>query len=175
MYFHTGLLSKSAIRALCLALFAVLGLFAFIWPVGSRQLAADPSTPTVKRLKEGFPNYDIRADKRANEKLRAFRLASKKSAWDVADVRDAFVRGEKRLKARVPALKIEYNNDLRTPEIIAPDVTAGEAVLARASGTSRVDTLRSFLAQNTELVGARAAQINELVSAADYTNPDGVL
>ncbi len=130
----------------------------------------------MKRVREPrFPNYDIRADKEASEKLASFRQAAGKTAVDVADLRDSFVRGENRLKRRVAALKVEYNNDTRVPEVIAPNVTQGKGVLARESAAGRAATLRNFISQNAELVGARPTQIAELTTAADYTNPDGKL
>ncbi|MEP7212830.1 MAG: M36 family metallopeptidase, partial [Acidobacteriota bacterium] len=122
-----------------------------------------------------IPNYDIRSDKDAIEKIAGFRGSMNRAASDVADVRDSFVRGEEKLRSSVPTLKVEYNSDIRTPEVIGPDVALGRQMLTAPSGVKRSDILRGFLKQNTELVGARDQQINDLKTAADYTNPDGNL
>ncbi len=175
MYLHIGLPSKRAVCVLVLALLAGASAFALFWPFGTVQHAAKGLRTKTISSDERFPNYDIRTDKEAGEKLAAFRSSVKKTASDVADVRDGFVRGENRLRATVPSLKVEYNDDIRTPEIVAPDVAKGKVVLARGVEKTRADTLRSFLDQNRELVGARSEQIGELVTAADYTNPDGKL
>src|SRR6478672_3348110 len=164
MYLHIGLLSKKAVRALGCGVLAIVAAYLFFWPFGAEQQAAKRLIIKTISHPERFPNYDIRTDKEAGEKLAAFRGSSKKTASDIADIRHTFVRGEDLLKTRVPSLKVEYNNDIRTPEIIAPDVTQGEAVLARGLEKSRADTLRSFLDQNKELVGARSEQITELVT-----------
>ena len=123
MYLYIGLLSKRAIRVLLFAVLAGIVVCAAFWPLGGEQHAAKALKTKTISQDERFPNYDIRLDKEANAKLAAFRDSAKRTASDIADVRDAFVRGEKRLKGVVPSLKVDYNNDLRTPEVIAPDVT----------------------------------------------------
>ncbi|HMS10597.1 MAG TPA: M36 family metallopeptidase, partial [Pyrinomonadaceae bacterium] len=98
-----------------------------------------------------------------------------KSASFVADVRDGFARGEESLKTRVPSLAVEYNSDIRIPEVIGPDVKQGVNFLTSPSTGSRVDMLRNFAKQNSELIGVDDEQVNQLKVLADYTNPDGVL
>jgi len=126
----------------------------------------------------GLPNYDIRLEK--NDAIVDFFLAARTSAGRdavaVADIRDAFVRGENRLRERVPTLKIEYNEDIRIPEVITPDVW--KANIDRLSGPSnekRSEILRNFVKDNTELVGMTNEQADELRVLTDYTNPDGNL
>src|SRR5207249_5392640 len=73
---------------------------------------------------------------------------------------------------------IEYNNDLRIPEVIGPDVKQGRGFLSDAtspSGTGHANALIDFLRQNSDLVGVDAAQVDALKVVADYTNPDGNL
>src|SRR5687768_1004917 len=67
-----------------------------------------------------LPNYDVRTEKSriVSDFLVAARQASGKDAAAVANTRDSFVRGEEDLRTRVPSLKIEYNSDIRTPEVI---------------------------------------------------------
>ena len=122
-----------------------------------------------------LPNYDIRTDKSAYEKIVGFRNSAGKSAVEIADSRERFVAGEQRLRENVPTLKVEYNVDLRIPEVIGPDVQQGRAFLTRQSSIKRSAILKEFLKQNAGLVGSSAEQIDSLRVFADYTNPDGNL
>ncbi len=124
---------------------------------------------------EGFENYDIREDKAAVDKLLSFRQTLGRNAADVADVRDNFARGEKTLQRRVPTLKIEYNTDIRIPEVITPDVKLGRAFLTSPSEANRAEILRNFAKSNNDLIGVSDAQANGLKVTADYTNPNGNL
>jgi hypothetical protein len=122
-----------------------------------------------------LPNYDIRSDKSAWQKLAAFRDSSGTNASAVADLRQAFVGGEEALRLRVPTLKIEYNTDIRIPEVIAPDIRQGKAFLTEATDARRSSTLKSFLKENNELIGVGDADIESLKVFADYKNPEGEL
>ena len=106
---------------------------------------------------------------------RNFDSLSAEGAADVADIRAEFVNGEKALARRVPTLKIEYNSDIRIPEVIAPEIKLGRSFLTGPSSAKRSDVLKSFLVENAELVGMQAAQISGLKVFSDYTNPDGNL
>jgi hypothetical protein len=124
----------------------------------------------------GIENYDIRSDKAAWEKLGQFRQSLGKSASAVADVRDNFVRGEEELKQRIPNARVEYNSDIRTPEVITPDVWKAKVEwLTPASGAKRSEILRSFVKQYSSLTGVTDEQADALKVTADYTNPDGNL
>ena len=123
----------------------------------------------------GIENYDIRADKTAFERIVAFRQSQNKDASFVADIRAKFVLGEDILRTNVPTLKVEYNTDIRTPEVIAPDVRQGRAFLTSPSGANRAEILRNFVKENNSLIGVSDAQANSLKVTADYTNPDGNL
>jgi hypothetical protein len=103
---------------------------------------------------KGLENYDIRADKTAFEKIAGFRQAQNRSAAEIADLREKFVEGENALKRRVPALKVEYNSDIRTPEVIGPDVKQGRNFLSGASAAKRSEILRNFAGENKALIGA---------------------
>jgi Fungalysin metallopeptidase (M36) len=120
-------------------------------------------------------NYDIRSDKNAVDTVIGFRQSQGRGAAEIADIRDRFVRGEESLRTTVPTLKVDYNTDIRIPEVIGPDVQKGRAVLTRATSGKRSDTLVNFLKQNDELTGVRAAQVQELKVVADYMNPAGNL
>ncbi|MEP7148422.1 MAG: M36 family metallopeptidase [Acidobacteriota bacterium] len=125
-----------------------------------------------------LPNFDIRTSKVENgeEFFAAARQAVGKSASDIADFRDGFVRGEEVLKNRVETLKIEYSEDLRTPAVISPDVY--KPTIERLTGPSSVarsEILRNFVKENDNLIGVSDAQADALRVAADYTNPNGYM
>ncbi|MFN0140697.1 MAG: M36 family metallopeptidase [Pyrinomonadaceae bacterium] len=129
----------------------------------------------TKSHDDGLPNYDIRSDRSAFEKIAAYRSASAKTAAQVADIRSEFVAGEASLQQRVPTLKVEYNLDIRTPEVIAPAVNLAPAFLTGRSNAKRSETLRAFVKENNSLIGINDAQADDLMVTADYTNPDGNL
>ncbi len=120
-------------------------------------------------------NYDIRTDKNQAEILLSFRQQSNRNAVEITDLRDRFVAAENALRQKVPTLKIEYNEDLRIPEVIAPDVKNGRAFLSSPSKTKFSDILLDFIQQNNDLLGLSNKQTYQLNLAADYTNPDGNL
>ena len=134
----------------------------------------DVTERTVSQVKE-LENYDIRTDKNQVETLINFRQTAGRDAVAVADMRDKFVVGEDALRQTVPTLKVEYNEDIRTPEVIAPDVDRGRAFLTAASKEKHSETLRKFASDNGTLIGLKAGQAGQLKVTADYTNPDGNL
>jgi subtilisin-like proprotein convertase family protein len=120
--------------------------------------------------------YDIREEKDRYEDLQKFRNGLNKNAADIADIRQKFVTAEEALKQQLPTVKVEYNTDIRIPEVITPDVYQKTIdFLTPPSGAKRTDILRGFINQNNELIGLSNKQINDLKVAADYTNPDGNL
>ena len=76
----------------------------------------------------GLENYDIRLDKsnKTVKRLIQFREENGKNAFAIADVRANFVVGEKRLRSKVYSLKIEYNKDIKTPEVISSQIIWSE-------------------------------------------------
>ncbi len=156
---------------------AVIGV-AFVFYLFSPQKhseAAKGLSHQTRSQDDGVPNYDIRADKRAVEKISSLRSAAGKNAFEIADRRDSMVRAERSLKARIPNLKVEYNAEQQTPEIIATDVSKGKSFLTNSSHGKRWATLKTFLEQNSELVGSGRSNIDKLKVSAEYTNPDGEL
>jgi hypothetical protein len=123
--------------------------------------------------RDDLPNYDIRTDKKQADRVMGYRSSQNRSAVEVADIRDEFVRGEAALATRVPTLKVVYNTDIRIPEVIAPDVFQGKAFMTGASSAKRSDVLKNFLTENSSLVGVTPGQISSLKVFADYTNPEG--
>lgn len=138
--------------------------------------------PRYNSVDEGIPvDWDIRANDGKSEEFNSlvakYRVANNKDAVAVADIRDKFVRGEQQLKQRFPNAKVEYNTDIRIPEVISPDVqkTTIQWLTSRSKSPDRPGILRNFIKQYDSLVGMDAAQIDSLDVAADYTNPDGNL
>ncbi len=161
----------------CLFVLSVLTAI-FALPFQMRSNAAKGLFQRTESHDADLPNYDIRSDKTAFDKIAAFRSSQGKNASQIADAREAFVRGENVLRQNVQTLKVEYNSDIRIPEVIGPDVKQGRAFLTTATTpakTSHANVLIDFLKQNSELVGADTGQIDALKIVADYTNPDGNL
>ncbi len=122
-----------------------------------------------------LPNFDIRSDKSAYQKIEGLRNSSEFSSARIADMRDSFVRGEENLRSKVPTLEVEYNTDIRTPEIIGPEVGLGKVFLTESTSAKRSDVLKNFLKVNNELVGVSEGEIASLKVFSDYTNPEGEL
>lgn len=127
----------------------------------------------------GLPNYDIR-DLAKEEVVMDFFASARgklnKDAAVVADIRESFVRGEEALKTRLPHVKFEYNTDIRSPEVITPDVWKSDiSWLSSPSTAKRSEILRNFVKENNDLVGVNDQQADALKVSADYTNPDGNL
>ncbi|MCA1637716.1 MAG: M36 family metallopeptidase, partial [Acidobacteria bacterium] len=172
----------AATRHKLLFSFIVFGLLAgiLILPYQFRSLAGVREKPQnsfskTESSKEGLENYDIRTDKNESETLANFRQSVGKSEVAIADTRDKFADGENKLRQRVPKLKVEYNKDIRVPEVIASDVKQGPAFLTAPSAVKPSEVLRGFLKQNDDLLGVTDEQANQLKPVADYTNPDGNL
>ena len=134
----------------------------------SRTVSADDGIPKM---------WDIREEGKSDvpfDALAKFRQSVGKDASAVADLRDGFVRGEAELKARLPQVKVEYNTDIRIPEVVTPDVLKARIeFLSPPSTMKRSEILRSFVKENDSLVGINHAQADALKVVADYTNPSG--
>ncbi|MBS1796329.1 MAG: M36 family metallopeptidase [Acidobacteria bacterium] len=174
--------STAGIRNPILLSLVILGLMAALVIIPS-QFRSGAVSKTRKGLvqrtvsqEEGIDNYDIREDKAAADKIIGYRQSQGKDAVAVADIRTEFVRGEAALRQRIPDVKIEYNNDIRIPEVISPNVWRGQIeMLTNPSTGKRSDLLRSFVRENNSLIGVTDGQADELVVTQDYTNPDGNL
>ncbi|HEX9962419.1 MAG TPA: hypothetical protein VGB00_15900, partial [Pyrinomonadaceae bacterium] len=162
-----------------LGLFAALVLlpYQFRSEAGANQNAGSKGLFDRTEVKEE-PMYDIREDqsKEVAQRLLEFRQKLGKNAVSVANERESFVRAEEALKQKLPNAKVEYNNDIRIPEVITPDVWRDKVeFLTPASNVKRSDILRNFIKENNLLVGMDNQQIDSLKTFADYTNPDGNL
>lgn len=174
---------KETRRGLLLTLF-LLGLVTALILVpsqypseaGSKSGSGLFSRTTVQD--QSLPNYDIRTEK--GEEIESYLVSARQNAARdaaaVADIRDGFVKGEDALRTRFPDVKFVYNDDIRIPEVIAPDVwKATVEYLTAPSTAKRSEILRNFVRENNELVGMTDEQANSLKVLADYTNPDGNL
>lgn len=164
-----------------LAIFAGMFLIAavFTLPVFFAAEASDKGgeglVVQTQSHREDLPNYDIRMQKSDYQKIATLRDSQNVQASKVADVRDSFVRGEEKLRQRIPSLKIEYNFDIRIPEVIAPDPHQGKTFLTSVNSGKRSDALIRFLKQNETLIGASGDQVDQLKVFSDYSNPEGEL
>ena len=124
----------------------------------------------------GLENYDIREQKgpEFEDAFLKYRESVGKDSAIVADLRADFVRGEENLRTRVPSLKIEYNQDIRIPEVITPDMWRKKIErLSAPSALERSEILRNFVKENSNLIGVSDFQADSLRVTADYTNPNG--
>ena len=166
--------SRSGQSLLTLFVLFSLAFLAFLAPSVFRAKArntGDGLFPAAPGHSEKFPNYDVRTDKDA----KSFRSSMNRTTGDVAAVHGRFARGESGLRAKVPTLKVERGPAKLGPEVIAPDVSKGRAMLTRPSAGKRSDVLKGFLKQNADLVGTVDADVDDLKIEADYANPDGEL
>jgi subtilisin-like proprotein convertase family protein len=163
----------------------VLGLLAalFALPYQFRSEAGAQKNTNPKGLFDRTetgddPMYDIREDqsKEVSQALLEFRQKNGKDALAVASEREKFVRAEEALRQRIPNVKVEYNLDIRIPEVITPDVYRNKIeFLTAPSNVKHSDILRNFIKQNNELVGVDNQQIDSLKTFADYKNPENTL
>jgi len=171
-----GIRLTVSLLAIAVAAAAILYLPDFTTEAGTARSAGKGLVQRTTSAEPSLPDYDIRRDKsrKAWNSLMRFRGNAGVSAFGIADRRDTFVRGEENLRSKVPTLKIEYNRDLRIPEVITPDVWKAEINnLSAPTGSSRAETLRNFVKQNNDLVGIDDNQANSLKVVADYSNPEG--
>ncbi|REJ79165.1 MAG: hypothetical protein DWQ43_16155 [Acidobacteria bacterium] len=159
--------------ALILAVWAFSNAFA---PSASTQELNDPDPLRTESHEPAFPNFDIRTSKadRDVELIGKFLSDAGTNAAFVAAGRDTAVDAELALQAVSPHAKVTYSNEMSVPEVISPDVwRSAAASLARSSGSSRADTLRSFIKEHDQLFGVSVGQANQLKIVADYENPSG--
>ncbi len=158
-----------SVSAMCLILFIVAPKF---------NSEASIDKPAIKAPDNRLPNYDIREDRSesASNFIESVRQKNGRSSSDIADMRDAFALGETVLRSKVHNIKVEYNSDLRIPEVISPDVWKSDInSLSKPSTQPRSGILRSFITDNGGLFGINDRQALDLITTADHTNPNGKL
>lgn len=128
-----------------------------------------------------LPYYDVRLqDKEDEEAMRTMEASRQKVNKTTADriaVKQQMRSGEAELRQRVPSLKVEYNDDLRVPEVIRTDVLTRDTLAETGipANKKHAEAVRNFLQSNNSLLGLPDSQIENLKVIADYTNPDGNL
>ncbi|HQU84652.1 MAG TPA: M36 family metallopeptidase [Pyrinomonadaceae bacterium] len=154
--------------------FAFLFVFsAFIFWNNSPSVISAKQTAT-----SSFPdNYDIRTDKNAiaRKAVDDFVARSSKSDSEIQTERKNMKRAEDKLRQNVSDLKVEYNEDLRIPEVISPEIRLKTQFLTSPSSEKRDEILKDFIRENSGLFGIDEMQLAKLKKTADYTNPNGVL
>ncbi|MFN0139259.1 MAG: M36 family metallopeptidase [Pyrinomonadaceae bacterium] len=162
------------------ALVAALGILPYYMTARAQIKTGSGLFTRTESHDPGLPNYDIRdalnTDK--NEALMEYFASARgkinKDAAVVADIRDGFVRGEEALKTRLPHVKFEYNSDIRTPEVITPDVWKSRIEwLSSPSAAKESEILRNFVKENNELIGVNDEQADSLRVLVDAANPRG--
>lgn len=114
--------------------------------------AGDPNGLHLEVLK---PQAPTPAEVRRSEEL-------KQSMANAQDV----------LAARLPGLKVDYNDTAGVPEIVGIN---GPGALANLTNNSNEATLRGFLNENAQMFGMTSEQATELTKVSDYANPSGNL
>lgn len=162
-----------------LAFIFVSVFFLILFIVGPKfSSEASIDTPAIQVNEGRLPNYDIREDRSesATNFIESVRRTNGRSPSDIAEMRDAVARGETALKSNIHNLKVEHNSDLRIPEVISSDVWKSDIdLLSKPSTRSRSGILRRFITDNNGLFGINGRQAVDLITTADYTNPDGKL
>ncbi|MBK9164822.1 MAG: M36 family metallopeptidase [Acidobacteria bacterium] len=153
---------------------AVLSAPAILFDASAKGIGSGLRERTTSH-DESLPNYDIRTDREQQTVKSAFRQNVGVSASEIADIRDAFVRGEKKLQTSIQGARVEYSSESHNPEVIGTANGFTFAPLTASAAGERPWILKRFIAGNSELFGVNAPQISGLETAADYTNPDGVL
>ena len=78
-----------------------------------------------RTVSSDLANYDIRSDKAAYDKVAAFRQAQSRSATEVADIRDNFVRGEASLRSACSEPEDRLQHRYSDPRSDRPRCEAG--------------------------------------------------
>ena len=118
------------------------------------------SAITDNKISE-IENYDIRTQKsdEAQKNLEKFIRESGKDSSLISAERKNVRRTVEELKTN-KRWKIEYNEDLRTPEIIAAEIGKDANLLTASSVEKRDKILRRFLRENSALFGLDETQID---------------
>ena len=167
-------MSKARKSLLIVSLFALASAAAFLSlrPFGTKaQKKGDQTRNDQPRVQ----NYDIRVDKSAVDKIHKFRSDARRPPEMLEAIRDQQESGIETLKQRVPSLAVEINPTMHVPEVIAPDVREGKDFLTGPSSAKRSDTLKTFIANNSNLVGLTSGEASALKTVADYSDPNGKL
>ncbi|QYO64736.1 hypothetical protein [Leptolyngbya sp. 7M] len=158
---------------LTFSIVTVLTILPAILPHAEARSKSNASHPSGSE--KVLPNYDIRTDKgKWTERMR-FREQAGLTASDIADTREAFVKGENELKTKIPALAIEYSETMQSPEVFSSRVGMSASFLTSPSKMPRSEALKVFLRENEQLFGLSGSTVDSLSVTADYRNPENEL
>jgi hypothetical protein len=166
----------SPLAKIFFCLIFVLSAAFFFFRVPPVESAAE-TEKNAETNAESLSDYDIRLDEsvEAREVVSEFARQSGKTASAIASDRKTALAAETKLRGARKSLKIEYNEDLRIPEVVSPDFAQKTDFLTAPTGDSRAAALKDFIERNSGLFGLSGEQIDQLEKTADYTNPDGNL
>ena len=157
---------------LLVTVFFSLIVAVFVW-----QFLPKAESAVQSQKDDVLQNYDIRSDENADVKavIKSFLAQSRQdeTALDLAGKQT--ISAEKKLRSKISDLRIERNDLLEIPEVIASATSLNTKFLTLASGKNRTDIFKDFLRENSDLFSVSEPQIAQLRVSADYTNPDGVL
>lgn len=175
-----GLLFTAVVALVFLAVIAFMPRTPKTQAVNKKQPYNHTGADGVTRSENpNLPYYDVRLedDENAKQAMQASREKSGKALTNLIAVKQEMRNGEAALRQRVPTLKVEYNDDLRVPEVIGTDVLTRTALAETGipAVKKHAEAVRSFLRSNNSLIGLGDSQIDSLKVIADYTNPDGNL
>lgn len=136
-------------------------------PVGSAKQSDEISQ---------IEDYDIRADQSeaAGKALKNLSVESGANSSLISNSKTNLAAAVEEAKNK-KNWKIEFNDTLRTPEIIAAEGGTNAKLLTAPNNEKRAKNLRSFINENSALFGLDETQISQLETTADYANPNGVL
>lgn|GEM_PF-6452156 len=152
-------------------------------PVVTRQPALENfdirmQSPDGKGDGKGSPKQTGEADTGLVLEQPKPRLATQSQREAAVAIEQAMNAAQAGLAARVPGLKVDYNETLHVPEIVGIDGggTLGTAgPVPAAVNDAKEVLLRNFVTENAALYGLTQTQAERLTTVADYTNPAGNL
>jgi Fungalysin metallopeptidase (M36) len=152
---------------------------ALILTVTFTMLVVPPRTSSFQERESPlalFDDYDIRYDASENGQSGQQNYLSRLSAsqkQSLSDLHNMMVQAEKKMKDRIPGLKVDYDEALATPAVVGVDLARG--FLTRPSTDRHESIVRTFVSQNSALYALTTKQVGKLTTSADYTNPAGNL
>lgn len=132
-----------------------------------------------QRDRQVFENFDIRYSKSEEAESLLSRSRSGSQSDEKASLREkrgtTMREAESRLARRVSNLRVSYNDQLGSPEIVDVDGPGTFLTAANSGQKTRESVARSFIGSNAELYGLSAGDLKQYKLRADATNPDGNL
>lgn len=160
-----------------IAFVSVLGLLAAFAATLPREVkVADSKGLTIRTGShdDGPKNYDIRWNK-SGSSIASLRTLAGRDAENDAAIRRGIENGISEFRYKNPKARVDINAELQTPEVIGTEIGLGRTFLTERAGAARPAILKNFLRENHSLLAVSPEAVDDLIVAADYTNPDGDL